>query len=48
MEINKKRHGSVNPKTGKKYSLAFKKRIVDYYLSWGNYLEKNPSKSYLA
>ena len=33
MKINKKCTGSVNPKTGKKYSTEFKKRTVQYYLS---------------
>lgn len=32
MKINQKCNGTVNPKTGKKYSLDFKKRTVQYYL----------------
>ncbi|GEM_PF-7017030 len=32
MKINKKCNGTVNPKTGKQYSLDFKKRTVEYYL----------------
>ena len=32
MKINKKRNGTVNPKTGKAYSVDFKKRTVQYYL----------------
>jgi len=39
MEINKKRHGLVNPKTGKVYSTVFKKRTVQFYLS-GRYDEQ--------
>ena len=32
MKINKKRNRTVNPKTGKTYSVDFKKRTVQYYL----------------
>lgn len=32
MKINKKCNGTVNPKTGKKYSTPFKRRIVQHYL----------------
>ena len=32
MKINQKCNGTINPKTGKKYSLDFKKRTVEYYL----------------
>lgn len=32
MKISKKGNGTVNPKTGKTYSIDFKKRTVEYYL----------------